>query len=223
MKLNELTVLWDMDGTILDTFDLHYKTWRDVFDPGKHPFNKEMFTYRFGENNRQTVPDYLGYAPTEQEYQSIVTAKENQFRTRLFSETNLFPGITDWFAYLSANGAKQAIASSAIMENIIAIVDGFSIKHYFTALVSGENLPSKPAPDVFLAAAHQLGTDPSRCLVVEDSIHGINAGKNAGMLTAFKKSCTHFQPGVANFEIADYSGKPEVFFSEIVRFANNSG
>ena len=75
-----------------------------------------------------------------------------------------------------------AIASSSHREVIEAAVDALGLHDVLTAIVSSDEVPSgKPAPDVYLRAAAKLGVEPARCLVVEDSINGVRAGKAAGM------------------------------------------
>jgi beta-phosphoglucomutase len=203
-----LAVLWDMDGTILDTLELHYLTWKEAFSDRPTLFSRELFRANFGGNNRSTVPIYLGYEPDESYYQHVVALKETLFRDQMSEKTELFPGIRKWFAYFAERGAKQAIASSAMMENISKVVDVFDIRKYFAALVPGEDLPSKPAPDIFLRAAGLLGMPPTRCVVFEDSIHGINAAKAAGMVSVGVAGTTHFAPGDADFLLDSYTQEP---------------
>ena len=65
MEISDLAILWDMDGTILDTFDLHYETWRETFAGRDITFNREIFRSHFGANTRETVPFYLEYEPDD--------------------------------------------------------------------------------------------------------------------------------------------------------------
>jgi len=211
-----LAVLWDMDGTILDTLDLHYLTWKEAFSDRPTRFSRELFRANFGGNNRSTVPIYLGYEPDEAYYQHVVALKENLFREQMAEKTQLFPGILDWFAYFARLGAKQAIASSAMLENITKVVDAFGIRKYFDALVPGEDLPSKRAPGLFLRAAQLLGAPPARCVVFEDSIHGINAAKAAGMVSVGVAGTTRFAPGDADFLLDDYTQDPAALTSKIL-------
>ncbi|HOE35304.1 MAG: HAD family phosphatase [Chloroflexi bacterium] len=220
MENKQLAVLWDMDGTILDTLDVHYLTWKEAFGSRAPGFSRELFRKHFGGNNRSTVPIYLGYEPDEETYQQIVTYKEELFRQQFLEKAELFPGIRDWFAYFSKIGAKQAIASSAMLENIEKVVDAFDIRGYFSALVPGEDLPSKPAPDIFLRAAGLLGVPPARCVVFEDSIHGINAARAAGMVSVGVAGTTEFKPGDADFLLGSYTQNPAVLTEAILNLMN---
>lgn len=216
MEIRDLAILWDMDGTILDTFNLHYETWQETFAGRDTRFNRDLFRSHFGANNRQTVPIYLGYEPDDATYSEIAHHKEELFREQLPTRTRLFPGVKDWFAYFANHRVKQAVASSANMENIERVVDAFGIRHFFEALVPGEDLPSKPAPDIFLRTAEILGIPPEHCVVFEDSYHGINAAKAAGMVSVGFASTAHFKPGDADFILNTYAQDPVPIIQRIL-------
>jgi HAD superfamily hydrolase (TIGR01509 family) len=86
-----------------------------------------------------------------------------------------------WLERLAAQGVGQAIASSAPPANIDALVDELGLRRYFTALVSGHDLPGKPEPALFLEAARLIGVPLERCVVVEDAPVGVEAARRAGM------------------------------------------
>ena len=93
----------------------------------------------------------------------------------------IFPGVLDWLEFAREQGIPCAVGSSAPMENITAILEHFSLKQYFAALVSASSLPSKPHPAVFLAGADALKIPYQNCLVVEDAPPGAMAARSAGM------------------------------------------
>ena len=79
-------------------------------------------------------------------------------------------------------GFAQALASSAPVENIELISEVLGLKRYLSKLVSGESVPhGKPAPDIFLKAAQELGIAPAYCVVIEDAVAGVEAAHAAGM------------------------------------------
>jgi beta-phosphoglucomutase-like phosphatase (HAD superfamily) len=83
---------------------------------------------------------------------------------------------------LKAAGIYQVISSSGPMANIVAFVNKLDIGDYFLCLLSGATLPrGKPHPDLFLKSAAAVGVSPATCIVVEDSIHGIEGARRAGM------------------------------------------
>ena len=91
-------------------------------------------------------------------------------------------GAKELLEYLKVHGIPCAVASSSPKTMVEAYLGKLGVLDYFDAFVTGDlGLPSKPAPDMFLTAAQELHTDPKDCLVLEDSVNGIKAGRNAGM------------------------------------------
>jgi HAD superfamily hydrolase (TIGR01509 family) len=178
---NTRAILWDLDGTIIDTKACHFDTWEAVLKKHGHSLDREVYDANFGRNNRTIIPIFLGYQPDEALFESMVSEKEAFFRERAPKEVELIPGAADWLAAAQKLAIPQAIASSGSLENIKVMVSAFKLTGYFSALVSGAMLPAKPEPDVFLEAAGQLGREPGDCLVIEDSIAGVQAAKKAGM------------------------------------------
>jgi len=91
------------------------------------------------------------------------------------------PGVLDCLQRWHDQQIPMAVASSASSENINFIIDALHIRSYFNSLVSGADIPGKPDPAVFLIAAQHLGLHPTNCIVIEDSIAGVEAARLAGM------------------------------------------
>ena len=181
MNYHHLAILWDMDGTLLDTKVCHYISWRDVLRKHGYDLTEALFDEHFGRNNTSILPIYLGYEPDPELANKMISEKEALFRKMAPSKSVLFPGVESWLKTAQSLGIHQAIASSGSLENIKVMADAFGISSYFTEVVSGADLPAKPEPDVFLIAAKAIETAPDHCLVVEDSVPGIHAAKRAGM------------------------------------------
>jgi HAD superfamily hydrolase (TIGR01509 family) len=177
------TVLWDLDGTLADTTALHYHAWQRTMDTFGEPYSYEEFAAGFGRNNRSVLAEKLQIDPHAPRISEISIHKEAMTRQLLpDTEVQLLPGVADCLAMLAAAGVHQAIASSGPMANIVAIVNKLGIGDYFLCILSGATLPrGKPHPDLFLNAAAAVGVSPALCIVVEDSIHGIEAARRAGM------------------------------------------
>lgn len=180
--MKQPAILWDLDGTIFDTKDSHFKTWEYALNQHGFDLKKETFETYFGRNNHATLPYFLGFKPEPALEKDIVDLKETYFRDIAAQEVSLVKGVEDWLLEAKRLGFPQAIASSAPMENIQTLLTEFELTSYFGAVVSGEYLPAKPLPDVFYKAADALGQLPQNCWVIEDSLHGIEAAKSAGMI-----------------------------------------
>ena len=174
-------VLWDLDGTLVDTGEFHYEAWAQTLAGHAIPYTRDSFQVTFGMSNFNTLRHLLGRPPAPDLLARVDTEKEDRFRAAIRGHARLLPGVLAWLARLKGAGARQAIASSAPRGNLDVLVDELGLRSYFDALVAGANLPGKPDPAIFLAAAEQLGLPPARCVVVEDSLAGVAGARRAGM------------------------------------------
>lgn len=174
-------VLWDMDGVLVDTEDFHYHSWCFALKEAGIPFDRETFRTTFGMNNAGVLETLLGRLPETVLLEKISDCKEKWFRSMIHGQATALPGVRLWLERLSRKGVRQAIASSAPMENIDLLVNELELRPYFSTLVSAFRLPGKPDPSVFLEAARRIGAPPGRCVVVEDAIAGVEAARRAGM------------------------------------------
>lgn len=176
-------VLWDLDGTLVDSTELHWIAWRDVMAAQGAPITFEMFEATFGWKNDPILRKWLGDDVSEQRKRDIADRKERSYRDALRAQgLKPLPGAREWLARLHAEGWKQAIASSAPLANIEAVLHVTDLGHDFDAIVSAEDVTTgKPDPQVFLLAAQKLGVDASRAIVVEDAEAGVEGARRAGM------------------------------------------
>jgi len=173
-------VLWDMDGVLVDTYEGHYVSWKQSFKEVDQDFDEETFRRTFGMNNRLIMATVYGRELDDAFIQKVSERKEVIFRRDIKGTVRVFPGVLKWLARFKEMGLHQAVASSAPQANIDALLDELGIRAYFEAEAAGSNLKGKPDPAVFLLAAQKLGVDPTNCLVIEDSIAGVEAAKRAG-------------------------------------------
>ncbi|MDP9315024.1 MAG: HAD family phosphatase [Chloroflexota bacterium] len=178
-------VLWDVDGTLLDSAAYHWQSWQATLALEGFPLQWEQFVASFGQRNDAVLRGYFGADFPVSEVERIAEAKETRYRELLGAGgVTLLPGVDQWLQRLHQEGWRQAIASSAPRLNVMAIVEALGIGAYFEAIVSAEDVQrGKPDPQVFLVAAQKLGVPPERCIVVEDAPAGIEAGRRAGMRT----------------------------------------
>ena len=176
-------VLWDVDGTMIDSSEYHWAAWREALAAEDFPLTREQFAVMFGRRNDEILRGYFGDDYPAAEVARVGDAKEELYR-RFVRErgVKLLPGVGRWLGRLRAGGWLQAMASSAPRANLEAIAAALGIGGYFDAVVSAEDVTAgKPDPQVFLAAAARLGAAPAACVVVEDAPAGTEAARRAGM------------------------------------------
>lgn len=176
-------VLWDLDGTLVDSENYHWQSWQHAMALDGTTVTHKQFTQTFGQRNETILRGWLGDDAAPERIQRVADAKEIEYR-RLAEERGLtpLPGAADWLVRLQATGWKQAIASSAPRLNVDVMLRALKLEHYFDAIVASEDVTKgKPDPEVFLTAAARLGLPASRCIVVEDAAAGVEAARRAGM------------------------------------------
>ena len=174
-----------MDGTLIDSAEYHWLTWRDTMAAEGHPLSYEQFMGFFGQRNDAILRRVVGPDVSAQDIARIGDAKEAAYR-RMVRQRGVepLPGVRQWLERLRDAGWRQAVASSAPPANIEVLIEVLGVSDCFQAYVSAEEVPhGKPAPDVFLRAADKLGVPSSRCIVVEDAPAGVEAGRRGGMRT----------------------------------------
>jgi len=185
-------VLWDLDGTLVDSEQLHWEAWRETMAAEGVPITWEQFKATFGRRNDSFVPQWLGAGATAGRVARVGDAKEACYR-RLVRERGLAPapGAAAWVRRLQARGWRQAIASSAPRENVEVMLEALRLRDCFQAIVAAEDVTEgKPNPQVFLLAAERLDVPPQRCIVVEDAPAGIEAARRAGMRSIFVRGAS---------------------------------
>ena len=174
-------VIWDMDGVIIDSAEEHRQAWQRLAREESVRFSDADFWSTFGKRNDDIIT-FVWSAQSPERLQALADRKEAYFRALIRDSAAPLPGSIELLRGLHEAGFAQALASSAPVENIRLISDVLGLGHYLTALVSGETVAhGKPAPDIFLKAAGELGIVPTQCLVIEDAVAGVQAAHAAGM------------------------------------------
>jgi HAD superfamily hydrolase (TIGR01509 family) len=176
-------VLWDLDGTLVDSGEMHWWSWRDTLGAINVPLTYEQFTGTFGQKNDRILRSWLGPDATAARIAEVAEAKESEYR-RLVSVHGLqpLPGAPEWVERLRAEGWRQTIASSAPRKNVEVMLVAIGLAAAFDGIVAAEDVgKGKPDPEVFLTAAARLGATPASSIVVEDAAAGIEAARRAGI------------------------------------------
>jgi beta-phosphoglucomutase len=172
-----------MDGTLIDSEEFHWISWRDTLAQEGITITREQFLSSFGQRNDSIIPRWLGAAATPERIEKIGKAKEERYRHLVRTKgISPLPGVAYWLPRLGEQGWLQAVASAAPRANIDVILAALSAAHVFQAIVSAEDVHrGKPDPEVYLTAASRVGVQPEKCIVVEDAVAGIEGAQRAGM------------------------------------------
>jgi len=176
-------VLWDMDGTIADTEELHFHAWQETLGAYGIEYDYATFIADFGRNNGEILTRILGDDGGPDRVAEVAHRKEAHFRNLLpHHSVPLLAGVPHWLNALKQARVRQVVSSSGTMSNIAAVITKLEIGDYFMGLMSGYQLPrGKPHPAIFLNSAAALAVSPADCIVIEDSMSGIEAARRAGM------------------------------------------
>jgi beta-phosphoglucomutase len=179
---NGKAAIWDLDGTLVDTAELHFRAWAEVCRENGRDFTRADFQATFGQRNPEIIRKLFGERFKDQEIAALGDCKEILYRAAAAEGVELLPGAGALIEDLHNAGFVQAIASSAPHANLELILRLTGIARYFAAVVGSEDTQrGKPDPQVFLVAAERLGVPPSRCVVFEDAVAGVEAARAAAM------------------------------------------
>jgi beta-phosphoglucomutase len=183
VRVTPRAVLWDLDGTLVDSEESHWQSWHETMVGEGIALTYEEFRATFGQRNDTILRRWLGDDVDEARMTRIGDAKEELYRSLVRAGgVAILPGAAEWVRRLRREGWAQAVASSAPRRNIEVVLKVVGLAEQFDTTVSAEDVVhGKPDPQVFLLAASRVGAAPERSIVVEDAAAGIEAAKRAGM------------------------------------------
>ncbi len=176
-------VIFDMDGVLVDSTEAHYLAWLDVcrergFEPTRGEFHETI-----GTGNDVTVRMLFGGEWTPEAIAELAGRKEAAYRDAVRDSLEVIDGAADLVEALDREGWRLALGTSAPPENVDCVMARFPAAARLAVKVNaGMVREAKPAPDLFLRAAELLGARPADCIVIEDSLMGLEAAKRAGMV-----------------------------------------
>jgi HAD superfamily hydrolase (TIGR01509 family) len=177
-------VFFDMDGTLVDSVDLHADSWARTFAHFGRYIPVEKVRFQIGKGGDQLLPHLLGQEDADARGEVMAAYRADLFKREYISRVKPFPGVPDLFRHIRERGLKIAIASSAKADELkvykkIAGVEGLTDLD----TTSEDAEKSKPHPDIFQAALTKLGLSPLDVVVVGDTHYDIEAAAKAGMGT----------------------------------------
>lgn len=207
--MNYDAIIFDLDGVICSTDEYHYLAWKQIAEGLDIPFDRKTNNRLRGVSRMESLniilEQYSGPVLTEAEKQDLADEKNEVYRRLLqnMSESDCPAEVRAALVELREKGLLLAIGSSS--KNTPMILEKLGLGQFFDAVSDGNNiLHSKPDPEVFQKAAEMLWVSPSRCLVVEDAISGVQAGHAAGMKVACVGDAS--QKNAGDFNLSSFSG-----------------
>ncbi len=180
--MKQAGIIWDVDGTLVDTAELHFEAWSKLAAEIGRSFTRADFAATFGRRNPEIIRLLFGEAHSDAEVADLGERKELHYRAEAVKGVSLLPGVRPLLEEFARLKIPQAIGSSAPRANLELILDSTGSRAFFLAVVAMEDTQrGKPDPEVFLVAAAKLRIDPVRCVVFEDAVAGVQAAKAGGM------------------------------------------
>jgi len=177
-------VIFDLDGVITDTSEYHYQAWKRLADEEGIPFSRDDNDKLRGVSRKECLKILLnGKQVSAGQFQQMMDRK-NEYYVELLKQMtpkNILFGAKELVLETKRRGIKTAIAS--VSKNTRTVLKGTGIENLFDVIVDGYSVKNtKPAPDIFLFAAKELGVKPENCVVLEDAEAGIEAALAGKMI-----------------------------------------
>ena len=177
-------VLFDFDGILVDTEWEIYQAWLETFQQHGQDLPLSLYTRCIGSDFDAWSPKLHLEDLTQLQFDWIKMDERRQIRIRsALEEQGPISGVVDVLKLLGELGIPISVVSSSSHHWVDGWLEKLGLSAFFQEIVCKGDAPKiKPAPDLFLEASRRLKVDPSDCLVIEDSLNGLNAAKAAGMM-----------------------------------------
>ncbi len=185
--MDKVGIIFDLDGVIVDTAKYHYLAWKKLAKSLGIDFDEHMNEQLKGVSRVKSLEKILSWGNQtldEDTFKNCLYSKNEDYLNYIkeLNEDEILPGVLEVLNYLRDKGVPFALGSAS--KNARTILKATGIMDWFEAIVDGNDVSiAKPDPEVFLIAADKLGIEPSKCVVFEDSVAGIQAANAADMLS----------------------------------------
>ena len=182
-------IIFDFNGTLFWDSQLHLDAWKEYSKKlrGISFTEAEMLQYMFGRTNKDIIEYAIGKKSNKKLVEKYTQEKEAEYRTKCLEhpeEMKLAANAEELLDYIKANNIPTTIATMSEWCNVEFYIKEFKLDKWFDIdkiVYSNGLIPGKPAPDIYIIAAKNIGLAPSECVVVEDALSGIESAKNAGI------------------------------------------
>lgn len=178
-------VIFDVDGTLIDSVDLHAQAWQDAFREFGHEIAFDAIRGQIGKGGDQLLPVFLSQAEIDAQGKALESRRSEIVKQRYLSQVKPFPKVRDLLQRIQADGMRIALASSAKADELEVYKKAAHIEDLLQAETSSDDAEaSKPNPDIFEAALQQLGgLRADQAIVVGDTPYDAEAAGKAGLRT----------------------------------------
>jgi beta-phosphoglucomutase len=179
--LNSFAFIFDMDGVLVDSNPYHRIALNEFCSRyGYHLTDEELLTKVYGRTNKEWLTNLFGTLPEEKIHQ-YAEEKEEIYRKLFEKDIQPVAGLIPFLDLLNDYEIPRAIGTSAPQSNVDFTLTKTQTQKYFPVILKDADIVhSKPNPEIYIKAAHRLGFEPSHCIVFEDSLSGIKAGRGSG-------------------------------------------
>lgn len=177
----EIGLLFDMDGVIIDNHIYHYKAWQEIAK--SYDLDLKADDYKNYINGRTIgeVVRFLQKGASEEEVKKIALEKETRYRKLYKPYLTPTKGLLSFLNQVHEYNIPMCIGTSSSKENVSFTINGLGIGHYFNSILDDRSVKKgKPHPEIYEKCAQSIGLTNQQCIVFEDALSGIEAGKAAG-------------------------------------------
>ncbi|MCY0389109.1 HAD family hydrolase [Robbsia sp. Bb-Pol-6] len=176
--------IFDIDGTLIDSVDLHASAWQEAFAKFGHDVTFEQARSQIGKGGDQLLPVFLSDAEQADHGEELEAWRGKHFKSRYLPMVRSFSAVPDLLRRVRDSGMKVAVASSAKQDELEVYLDIAGVKDLVDVTTSSEDAErSKPAPDIFQVALQKLGIAASDAVAIGDTPYDAQAAGKAGMHT----------------------------------------
>ena len=175
-------IIFDLDGVIFDTERLYLEIWKEIFEKYGYKLEDEVYFSVMGKGRKRVKEIYIEKFGRGLKIDEMYIKKDERLNDRIYSDENLLKkGILEILLFLQVNNYKIGLATSAKRDRVERMLNDYNIYKFFDVIVTGEEIKnSKPSPDIYLKVMDKLIVKANNCLVIEDSLAGVEAGLKSG-------------------------------------------